>query len=242
MDYEYTSISRIGLQRVDNEDSLGIFEYENGTLFVVCDGLGGNKAGEIASQLAVNIVHDSFENSTEEDYLVRIKNAIIKANNSVFEQSSNNKDLNGMATTIEVLFLIEDTAYWGHVGDSRIYNMKNGKLKQLTKDHSLVQKLLDEGYLTVKQAENHPNRNIIMRALGDSEELDVDLSKQKLNIIDDHKFFICTDGVTSVISDKELQDFLKEDELDLIVENLSAKIEERGAPDNFTFAIIKKKK
>ncbi len=242
MDYEHTSISRIGKQRTDNEDAVGIFEYDYGNLIVLCDGLGGNKAGEIASGLAVETVHNAFENSNEPDFLVRIKDSIIKANNSVFEQSSNNKDLSGMATTIEVLFLMDDNAYWGHVGDSRIYFSKNGKLKQLTKDHSLIQKLLDEGYLTVKQAENHPNRNIIMRALGDSEEIEVDLSKQKLNEKDDFKFFVCSDGVTSVISDNELQKFLTQENLDSITDGLSDLIEDRGAPDNYTFAIIKKKK
>ena len=241
MKYAHTSVSKIGLQRMDNEDAVGVFEYSNGLLVVVCDGLGGNKAGEIASQLAVKTVHDEFEHSSETDYLVRIKHAIIKANNSVFEQSAKNKELNGMATTVEVLFLTDDTAYWGHVGDSRIYNLKNGKLKQITKDHSLVQKLLDEGYLTVKEAENHPNKNIIMRALGDSDSLDIDLSKQKLNIKDNHKFFICTDGVTSVIPDSELENFLKFDDLDYITEKLSQLIEERGAPDNYSFAVIKKK-
>ncbi len=241
MNYVHASISRIGKQRSDNEDTVGIFDYDYGKLIVLCDGLGGNKAGEIASSLAVDTVHNEFEKSNEPDYLVRIKDSIIKANNSVFEKSSNNQELNGMATTIEVLFLTEDTAYWGHVGDSRIYNLKNGKLKRLTKDHSLIQKLLDEGYLTVKQAENHPNKNIIMRALGDSEELDVDLSKQKLNTKDKNKFFICSDGVTSVISDDELQEFLKSDNLNSITDDLSDLIEERGAPDNYTFAIIKKK-
>lgn len=242
MKYVHTSVSKIGLQRLDNEDAVGVFECPNGLLVVVCDGLGGNKAGEVASQLTVNIVFNTFNESDESDYLVRIKNSIIKANRSVLEQSSVNKDLSGMATTVEVLFLTDDTAYWGHVGDSRIYNSKNGKLKQLTKDHSLVQKLLDEGYLTVKEAENHPNKNIIMRALGDSASLDIDLSKQKLNNKDDHKFFVCTDGVTSVITDNELEEFLKLDNIESVSQNLSQLIEERGAPDNYTFAFVKKKK
>ena len=118
-------------------------------------------------------------------------------------------ELNGMATTVEVLFLNEDTAYWGHIGDSRIYNLKNNQLKQMTKDHSLVQKLVDEGYLTLREAEHHPNKNIIMRALGDNPLIEIDLSKQKLNPKDEHKFFICTDGVTAVVPDSELQDHLK---------------------------------
>src|ERR1035437_3646632 len=163
MDYKYSSVTNIGLKRLDNEDSLGIYKIENGILAIVCDGLGGNNAGDIASQLSVNMVYEFFKSSNQEDYLERIKSAITEANNSILHKSSTNNIFKGMATTIDVLFLLENTAYFGHVGDSRIYFLRNGKLKHLTKDHSLVQKLIDEGLLTINEAEHHPNRNIIMR-------------------------------------------------------------------------------
>jgi protein phosphatase len=238
MQYKYTSVSEIGLKRLDNEDSFGIFKLEDGMLTIVCDGLGGNKAGEIASQLTVSTIKEVFIRLNYIDYLERIKLAIYEANHIVHEKSFGEAALNGMATTVEVLFLNEDTAYWGHIGDSRIYNVKNNKLKQITKDHSLVQKLVDEGYLTLKEAEHHPNKNIIMRALGDNPFIEIDLSKQKLNSKDDYKFFICTDGVTAVISDFELQDYLKLKDIYVISDKLSQVIIERGAPDNFTFVLI----
>ena len=240
MKYKHTLVSKIGLKRVDNEDSVGVFEVENGLLAIVCDGLGGNKAGEIASQLTVETIHDVFKNQIENDYLVRIDKSITEANRIVLEKSSNDLELNGMATTAEVLFLKSDTAYWGHVGDSRIYNLRNNKLKQLTKDHSLVQKLVDEGYLTLKEAENHPNKNIIMRALGDSHAVDVDLSKLKLSQRDDFKFFICTDGVTAVLGDSDLMDILKLKDIDIIADKVCNLVEERGAPDNYSFVLITK--
>lgn len=240
MQYKYTSLSEIGLKRLDNEDSLGVFKLEEGLLAVVCDGLGGNKAGEVASQLTVNTIRDVFSQLNEIDYLERIKQAINEANHIVLEKSSKEAAFNGMATTVEVLFLTDDTAYWGHIGDSRIYKLKNNQLKQMTKDHSLVQKLVDEGYLTLKEAENHPNKNVIMRALGDNPSIEIDLSKLKLNSKDEYKFFICSDGVTAVVPDAELQEYLKLKDINDIAKKLSKVILERGAPDNYTFVLITK--
>jgi len=238
--YKYASLSEIGLKRLDNEDSCGVFNFEEGLLAVVCDGLGGNKAGEVASQLTVNTIKEVFSKLKNFDYLERIKQAILNANSAVLEKASKSSQLSGMATTVDVLFLSSDAAYWGHIGDSRIYNLKNNKLKQMTKDHSLVQKLVDEGYLTLREAEHHPNRNIIMRALGDNQHIEIDLSKLKLNAKDEYKFFLCTDGVTGVITDAELQEKLKLKDLNTISGRLSKKIIERGAPDNYTFIIISK--
>jgi protein phosphatase len=238
MGYKYFSITNTGLKRSENQDSLGIFEIDDGILAVVCDGLGGNKAGEVASQLGVETVHESFSSSDKTNYLDRIEFAIIEANSSILRKASISNDFKGMATTIEVLYLKNNTAYFGHVGDSRMYILQNKKLKQLTKDHSLVQKLIDEGLLTVSEAENHPNKNIIMRALGDNYEIEIDLNKIIIDITDDYLFFLCTDGVTTVIKDNELENILVN--YDTIKETLSEMINQRGAPDNFTFVGITK--
>ena len=242
MKYIHTSLSNTGQKRFDNEDACGIYEVEDGLLAVLCDGLGGNKAGEVASQLTVETIKKIFIGQRDIEYLERLKWAVTEANNLVHEKSSKESELNGMATTAEAIYLKDDNVYWAHVGDSRIYTLMNGKLKQITKDHSLVQKLVDEGFLTLKEAENHPNKNVIMRALGDSSTIDIDLSKQKLHSKDDLKFFICSDGVTCVVRDDELQDILKSNDLDYIAGSLSSTIEERGAPDNYTFIIIVKSK
>jgi serine/threonine protein phosphatase PrpC len=239
MDYKYCSVTNIGLKRLGNEDSLGVYKIENGILAIVCDGLGGNKAGDVASRLSVDTVYEFFRSSNQKDYLGRIKSAILEANNSILQKAATSSDFKGMATTIEVLFLLENTAYFGHVGDSRMYFLRNGQLKQITKDHSLVQKLIDEGFLNVDEAEHHPNRNIIMRALGDNFAIEIDLSKITLNSYDDCLFFLCTDGVTTVVKDFELEEILNN--YDNIREKLSDLINQRGAPDNFTFVCITKK-
>lgn len=239
MKYSYLSRTEVGLKRFDNEDAIGIQEIGGGLLAIVCDGLGGNKAGEVASRLAIEtIINDFNELSNGIDWLEKIRISILDANKAVYEKSLSNFEYKGMATTAEVLFLKDDSAYWGHVGDSRIYSFKNNKIQKITKDHSLVQKLLDEGYLTLKEAENHPNKNIIMRAVGEQQDLEIDLSKQRNDYYEQNKYFLCSDGVTAVINDEELQDILRNTDLDVISEILFNLINERGAPDNFSFIII----
>ncbi len=239
MIYSYLSRTEVGLKRFDNEDAIGIQEISGGLLAIVCDGLGGNKAGEVASNLAIEtVINDFIEIPNSIDWLEKIRISLSDANKAVYEKSISNFEYKGMATTAEVLFLKDDSAYWGHVGDSRIYLFKNNKIQKLTKDHSLVQKLLDEGYLTIKEAENHPNKNIIMRAVGEQPDLDIDLSKQKNNNNDQNKYFLCSDGVTAVINDEELQDILRNTDLEVISDTLYKLIIERGAPDNFSFIII----
>ncbi len=239
MIYSYLSRTEVGLKRFDNEDAIGIQEINGGLLAIVCDGLGGNKAGEVASNLAIEtVINDFIEIPNSIDWLEKIRISLSDANKAVYEKSISNFEYKGMATTAEVLFLKDDSAYWGHVGDSRIYLFKNNKIQKLTKDHSLVQKLLDEGYLTIKEAENHPNKNIIMRAVGEQPDIDIDLSKQKNNNNDQNKYFLCSDGVTAVINDEELQDILRNTDLEVISDTLYKLIIERGAPDNFSFIII----
>lgn len=238
MKFTYIKESKVGFKRSNNEDAIGIFEIDGGLLTVVCDGLGGNNAGEIASSLSVDVIYKNFNGSAEQDYLKRIKDSIEAANKSIKEESSKQDKFDGMATTAEILFIKDKTAYWGHVGDSRIYNLKNGKLKQLTKDHSLIQKLIDDGYLTLNQAESHPNKNIIMRALGDSDSVEIDLSKLKLVPSDHNKFLVCTDGVTNVINNDELEKMLRSKDAGTTSKNLTSMIEKRGAPDNFSFVIL----
>lgn len=241
MNFDHVIVSEIGLKRKNNEDAAGVFNINDGLLVIVCDGLGGNRGGEVASSLSVETISNSFKNSKEPDYLLRIKNSIVEANELLLDLSSKNPNVNGMATTAEVLFIEDSTLYLGHVGDSRIYEMKNDKLKQLTKDHSLVQQLVDNGLLTSDQAESHPNRNVIVRAIGDSEDIDVDLLKMKLNNDDDLKFFICTDGVSCVVFHSELEEILQGRDINQISEKLIAAVKHSGAPDNFTFVLLTKK-
>jgi protein phosphatase len=240
LNFTYFTQSKIGFKRYTNEDALGVFKTPDGLLAIIADGLGGNRAGEVASKLCVDTVHNHFTSQTTPNYLERIKLAIADANKTIIEAALTKHELNGMATTTEVLFLNETYAYWGHVGDSRIYSFLNKNLTQITKDHSLIQKLIDEGYLTLQEAEAYPNKHIITRAIGDSTSVEIDLSKMKLPEVNENnlKFFMCTDGVSGVISDSELRIILEETNLETISIKLSGLIEERGAPDNYSFIVI----
>lgn len=240
MNLNYICESKIGLKRSGNEDFVGVLNVDDGLLAVVCDGLGGNRAGDIASRLTVESIFNSFSNSLETNYLNRIRFSLGYANKIILEEAKKYNEKKGMATTAEVLFIKNHKAYLGHIGDSRSYFFHNRKIKQLTKDHSLVQRLVDEGYITKKQAENHPNKNIIVRAIGDNEIIEIDLHEFELNENENWKFLMCTDGVTTVLDDEDLALILNKNDIEIISENLSQKVEEKGAPDNYSFVLVSK--
>ncbi len=238
MNYNYTVVSEHGKVRKSNEDSVGIFQTDIGLLLIICDGLGGGLSGEFASRVSVETIYKTFSTSDEVDMLQRIRSAIEKANKFVYEKSNGNLNFKGMATTCEVLFLNSTTAYWGHIGDSRIYFYKNSKLSQLTKDHSLIQKLVDDGELAVKDFKKHPKKNVITKAIGDNKIPDVDTSKVVFSNHAQSKFFVCTDGVTVVVDDSELEYLLEYEDIVGISNKLKKLINKRGAPDNYSYVII----
>ena len=238
MNYAYLSISEHGKIREQNEDSVGIFHTDFGLLIVICDGLGGGLSGEFASMLSVETIHKTFVETDELDLLKRIRKSIDKANKFVYEKSNGNLNFKGMATTCEVLLLNGVSAFWGHIGDSRIYFHKNKKLNQLTKDHSLIQKLIDEGELAVKDFKNHPKKSVITKAIGDDQIPEIDTSKMLLPNQSQLKFFVCTDGVTCVVNDNELEILLEHEDLSEISNKLKKLINKRGAPDNYSYVIV----
>ncbi|MCE1188133.1 MAG: Stp1/IreP family PP2C-type Ser/Thr phosphatase [Ignavibacteria bacterium] len=238
MKLSYIYSSRTGLRRNTNEDFVDVFEVDDGLLAVVCDGLGGNNAGEVASQLAVSNIYSSFMENTLDEIPVRISMAVLAANRAIIEASEKTPDYKGMATTVVTLFINQHAAYWGHVGDSRIYYWEENVIRQITKDHSVVQKLLDEGLITAKEADKHPHKNVIMRALGDKSNVMVDTDTLELQKAKRWKFLLCSDGVSNVISSKELENLLKNNDLEQMSKTLSAMIEDRGAPDNYSYVII----
>ena len=239
-DYNYISVCDQGKVRAKNEDSIGIFHTDLGLLIIMCDGLGGGLSGEFASKSSVETIHKTFIESAETDLLKRIRLSIEKANKFVYEKSNENLYFKGMATTCEVLLLNGSTAFWGHIGDSRIYSHKNKKLNQLTKDHSLIQKLIDKGKLAIKEFNNHPKKSVITKAIGDDKIPEIDTSKMLLSNQPELKFLICTDGVTCVVSDNELENLLEFEDINEISNKLKMLIEMRGAPDNYSYVIVTK--
>jgi len=240
--YKYTSITKKGSDNDRNEDSIGILELEDGILCIVCDGLGGGLAAGKASELCVKSIQTYFLESTEKNHLNKIKESIIAANAELFGISVSSKKYKGMATTSDVFFFNNHTILWGHIGDSRIYHLKNSKLHQLTKDHSLVQQMVDEGYISMRAASKHPNKNVIMNALGESLDIEIDSSKLILDTKATNRFMICSDGVNAVIGKQELEIILNENDLDKCIDMLDKKIQFAGAPDDYSIIVIERTK
>jgi len=238
MGFNYLRFTSPGSEKKFNEDAVETTEINDGLLAVLCDGVGGDNGGDLAARIALKSALYFFSASENGDYLEKIKLAIEESNSFVLNHSSTSVPLKNMATTLEIIFLKENVVYWGHIGDSRIYHLKSKRLNQITKDHSLVQKLLDEGYITHKQAANHPQKNVIIKALGDNVLIEPDISKIKLNENEENRFFICSDGVSNLISNSELEEVLIIKDLEEIKNRLIKMIKLRGATDDYSFIVI----
>lgn len=240
MGFKYLKFTNAGFEKKFNEDAVDVIETGDGILCILCDGVGGDFGGDLAAKMALKSAINFFTSSTSNDYLERIKYTIEESNSFVLNHSSKTSKHQNMATTFEIVFVKDNFLYWGHIGDSRIYNFKSKRLNQLTKDHSLVQKLLDEGYISHKEAENHPQKNVIIKALGDNSMIEPDVSKIKINDSENNKFFICSDGISNLISNKELEGILNIPDYEEIKKFLIKLVKQRGAYDDYSFIIFEK--
>ncbi len=202
----------------------------------------GYNGGEIASKTATETVKEYIEknieqtNGEKEEIFNIIYKAMEYANNVVYEKSQEDEELLGMGTTMEICLIIEDKLYIGHIGDSRIYRIRRGVMQKLTEDHSYVQELVNEGTITPREAEHHPKKNMLMKALGCAPFVEPDIierSVQSGDIIE-----MNTDGLTNMVSVKEIQEIVTK-ESDNIVKDLIEKANNAGGLDNITTVIIK---
>ena len=198
-----------GLKRQLNEDNCNVLVGYPGvpTCFVIADGMGGHNAGEVASKLAVEktieYIKYYFDLSERENL---IREAIKISNKHIFDLAQQDSSLKGMGTTLTACLVYDKEMLVANVGDSGCYVLKQDGLKKITKDHSLVQQLIDIGSITEEEALRHPNKNIITRALGTEEDVEVDIFKIDLRGIE--KVILCTDGLTNMINRDEMQDIL----------------------------------
>jgi protein phosphatase len=208
-------------------------------LFIVADGMGGHRGGEIASKLAVDTVIASFYASDEKTPVAAFKKAFSEANRVIIEKSREDVALFGMGTTCTALAIRPGEAYFAHVGDSRAYILRGGELKQVTEDHSLVGEMVRSGIISDEDAKVHPRRNVITRSLGTHEELETDTPDSPLPLIDGDVFLLCSDGLTSLVDEEELEVVVgansPREACDRLVELANAK----GGKDNITVQVIK---
>lgn len=204
--------SHIGRKRLNNEDYIGVENNQfQQQLFILCDGVGGNKAGEVASQMTVNHLKDMWKQSTllsVVDAIQWLTEHIERVNTLVYERSKQFVDLEGMSTTIVCATIIDEQLISAHVGDSRLYVYRTPQLKQITQDHTLVYDLLTLGGLTVEEAQNHPMKNVITRAVGNKENVVIDVTQLTLQ---NHDYvLICSDGLTDMLNDETIAGSFKE--------------------------------
>ncbi|WP_378952148.1 Stp1/IreP family PP2C-type Ser/Thr phosphatase [Pelosinus sp. sgz500959] len=230
-------MSDIGLVRATNEDS---YICEPPHLFVVADGMGGHLAGEIASKLAVTTISRYIkENDGKFKDEELLRQAMTQANTSVYQLSLSKEEFNGMGTTVTAVYMENNKIFWGHVGDSRIYLLRNGEFSQITNDHSLVWELVQSGNITKEEAKIHPKRNMLTRAVGTSCLIKIDTGVIALESED--IILMCTDGLTNMVSHQDIYNLLKnsQDDLECITNQLVVNAKNAGGSDNITVILLK---
>lgn len=235
-------LTDIGKVRSQNEDSGGVFyNKSNQILAIVADGMGGHAGGDVASQIATNLIQEKWQQVTEfkgaDDLEKWIGETVSKANALVFQEAQEKPHLEGMGTTVVLAVCTEEYITIAHLGDSRCYIYSDEKLKQLTEDHSYINELIRAGQITPEDAAYHPRKNVISRALGT--EANVKCEIQTILWEQGDKLLLCSDGLTDKVNDEELESLLsKERPLNEIGEKMIELANERGGEDNISLVII----
>jgi len=233
----------VGKARQINEDYYYISNDQDiAKVYILADGMGGYNGGEVASKLAtttaLKYILNNFESvpKEKEDILNLVKSSIEYANMVVYEKANQQKELEGMGTTLDVCLIYNNKAYIGHVGDSRIYRIRKEFIRKLTHDHSYVQKLVKDGTITQEEANHHPKKNMLMKALGCTTFVEPDVTIK--GFIKDDIILMCSDGLTNMVEDKEIYEIVKR-EGTLAAEKLVQKANENGGYDNITAIVIR---
>lgn len=231
----------IGIVRENNQDSYAAGELSGGAVYaVVCDGMGGAAEGAVASSVAVNAIRDKLTRSYSagmSDISIRslLISAVENANRAVYELSLTDEKYDGMGTTVVASIIRNGFAYIVHAGDSRAYLIHDGEIRQITKDHSVVQNMLEKGEITSEEAFDHPDKHIITRALGVDENIRVDFAQEDFA---DDVLILCSDGLTNYVHDEEIREILSESADEEKVSELVDKANYNGGGDNITVVAL----
>ncbi len=236
----------VGRRRTGNEDSYDIWvsdelgrDHVADTLLVVCDGMGGSNAGEVASRMAVEAIVRTFAAERGEDLQVALGHAVETANLEVHDHSRSRPDLQGMGTTCTVAAFKGDLLVLAQVGDSRAYLVRDGRLRQLTEDHSLVAQLVARKQLTPAEAKTDPRRNVVTRSVGVAPAVEVDVTVFEEPLRPGDTVLVCSDGLHGQVTDDELARAASGESLDRACRELIAIANDRGGPDNITLALAR---
>ncbi len=242
---EFASLSDRGKVRLNNEDACGHIVpgtpaelAEQGAVFVVADGMGGHRGGEIASRIAVRTILAFYAADGEQNRSQALAFAFREANKTIIEESVADSALFGMGTTCTALALHDGHAYFAHVGDSRGYMLRAGVIQQITNDHSIVGEMVRSGIITDEDARHHPKRNVITRSLGAQEDTAADVPNSPLAIQPGDVFVLCSDGLTTYLSDQDITTILSENEPDEACRKMVAMANAAGGRDNITVQVV----
>lgn len=245
MKLEYATQSDTGRVRENNEDSFGAFVPDDdgalrsrGALFVVADGMGGHRGGEIASRIAVRTIGQAHAASDGADPLDTLVGAFSDANAAIFNEASADATLMGMGTTCTALLLRGGQAHLAHVGDSRAYLWRGGVLRQITQDHSLVGEMVRSGIITDEDARTHPKRNVITRSLGVQDSIETDTPDSPLSVEAGDAFMLCSDGLTAYAHEDDIEKGLEGNDPVEACRTLVDLANARGGRDNITVVVV----
>jgi serine/threonine protein phosphatase PrpC len=234
----------VGLVRSENQD-FGMYttpeeekeSHPGGRLLIVADGMGGHRGGATASRLAAETVKAQYLGSETADVPQALRESLMRANSRIFHEAQTNPELRGMGTTTSALAVRNGHAWFAHVGDSRIYLVRNGDIRQLTDDHSLVATMVREGLLTSAEAETHPRRNVLQRSMGVAEDVEIDV-RGPFELRAGDTFILCSDGLHGVVKEPELKEIAALP-IDAAADEFLRRSLERGAPDNVTVIVAR---
>jgi len=230
---DFFHVTDVGCVRDGNEDAVGCWPHQDGLLFAVADGLGGHNAGELASSIAIEVLAQEME-SAPSSWPVpkRLKRAVQEANLRIYNKATTVPELHKMGTTLTASALVGSTLTTAHVGDCRLYLLRNGELTQLTKDHSWVWEQVQYGILSPEEARTHPRRNILSRCLG--HELIVGIDVITMNIQPGDILFQCSDGIHTSLAECEMLELLQVGRPDVSCEAMIQRARDAGGEDNLS--------
>ncbi|AMB93577.1 Stp1/IreP family PP2C-type Ser/Thr phosphatase [Aerococcus sanguinicola] len=239
---EVAKLTDIGIQRKENQDQLGDFYNQSDqALLILCDGMGGQNAGDVASEMALFQVGKAWEETVDmthqraKDWFQLI---LQDANDRLIEKSQQYQDLEGMGTTVVAIAVMDREATIAHIGDSRAYQIRDGAIKQITKDHSYVQELLDLNMISEEEAKAHPQKNIITQSLGVKPDFYVDIDR--LHLYPDDVFVLCSDGLSDMLADEDILAIIDHyPHLDESIQRLVEAANQAGGKDNISVILAR---
>jgi len=243
---EVASLTDVGCQREDNEDSYIYWESPDDAIFtrlgrlaVVADGMGGCEGGQFASRIAVDSVQESYTSAREGDPQELLLEAVRLANARVQEKARLTPALRGMGTTLTAAAVVGNHLYFAHVGDSRLCLFRNGTLRALTRDHTLVARLVESGAIRAEDADSHPQKHVLTAAIGVGEEIEPDFPASPLQIEKSDMLLLCTDGLWGQMTELEITEILASNKPEQAARALVRLAKDHGGPDNITLQILR---